>query len=154
MSAFKSLQKTARRAPSPAANTFHHITPGFTATIPSTVEEEASAKYQDINRVYLIQQLDTFNEICDILPHPYREMVKPGLGDLFKLSEKVQKADAAYEGLKTHVQKLTWPSQLMGINTPRFQNSAEYEATNEAATMRSWFEETTLEYKKQVLDKA
>ncbi|KDN38065.1 hypothetical protein RSAG8_09750, partial [Rhizoctonia solani AG-8 WAC10335] len=155
MSAFKSLPKAPRRAPSPAAAAFHLITPGFASHIDPTVVDGAStAKSQDVNRIYLIQQLDTFNEICDILPHPYREMVKPGLGDLFKLSEKVQKAESAYEGLKTHEQKLTWPSQLMGINTPRFQNSAEYEATNEAATMRSWFEETTLEYKKQVLNKA
>ncbi|KDN49959.1 hypothetical protein RSAG8_01295, partial [Rhizoctonia solani AG-8 WAC10335] len=154
MSAFKSVQKRASvRAPSPAAAAFHTFAPGAAFVDPG---EEVNAEGASWNntRVYTIQQLDSFVECVDIIPHPYREVLRPELSTLYKLSDKVRKAKSALEGLQTHESKRTWPAQLIGINTPQFQSAAEFEATEKGAEHREWLEKAALKYKQDVLERA
>ncbi|KAF8672959.1 hypothetical protein RHS04_07717 [Rhizoctonia solani] len=156
MSGNKLFQKASQRAPSPAAAAIMHAHPGYrnALKLPHVAAVAEEAEHLDIQRVYLIQQLNTFNEVCDVLPHPYRETARPILLELSKLSDKGRKAKSLLEGLQTHQSKLTWPSQLMGITAPSFQNSAEYEATAEAAEHRKFFKDQTLEFKKVLLARA
>ncbi|KDN38048.1 hypothetical protein RSAG8_09733, partial [Rhizoctonia solani AG-8 WAC10335] len=136
--AFKSVQRASARAPSPAAAAFHTLAPGHAFIEPGDELNAEGASWQN-SRTYTIQQLDAFVECVDIIPHPYREVLRPELSTLYKLSDKVRKAKSALEGLQTHESKKTWPAQLIGINTPQFQSAAEFEATEHGALHREWF---------------
>ncbi|KAH7325410.1 hypothetical protein B0J17DRAFT_633103 [Rhizoctonia solani] len=149
MSAFKNFQRPSLRASSPAAAAFHNFAPGF-----GDDDSDGVSHSKDTTRIYMIQQLDTFVEVVDVIPHPYREVVRPGLNVLAKLSDKLEKAKSALEGLQAHEAKHTWPAQLMGVSVPQFQCSSEFDATNEAGEHRAWFEKTTLDYKVATLKRA
>ncbi|KAH7316422.1 hypothetical protein B0J17DRAFT_634123 [Rhizoctonia solani] len=149
MSAFKSFQRPSLRASSPAAAAFHNYAPGF-----GDDDSDGVSHSKDTTRIYMIQQLDTFVEVVDVIPHPYREVIRPGLNVLAKLSDKLEKAKSALEGLQAHEAKHTWPAQLMGVSVPQFQCSSEFDATNEAGEHRAWFEKTTLDYKVATLKRA
>ncbi|EUC59358.1 hypothetical protein RSOL_310430, partial [Rhizoctonia solani AG-3 Rhs1AP] len=152
MSTFRKVQNASVRSPSPAATAFHSFAPGIAFN--STSDGGAEAASYNVARVYTIQQLDSFMEVVDVLPHPYREALRLGLTGLYKLSDKVRKATSALEGLQAHETKKTWPAQLMGCNPLNFQCSAEFEATSGAAEFCSWFEQVNIKYKEQCLKKA
>ncbi|KAJ1299566.1 hypothetical protein OPQ81_002533 [Rhizoctonia solani] len=130
------------------------MAPGFKSARTDNEDASGEAAALDLTRIYAIQQMDTFNEIIDVVPNPYREPARTELSALFKRVDKAHKAKAALAGLNAHKEKKTWPAQLHGATVPHFQVSAEFSTSAEGAVIQKKIEDLNLEYKSAVLDAA
>ena len=80
-------------------------------------------------RALVLGNATSFGEILSMVPHAYMEAVREPFRKLSQTASKLVSVEIALDNLNRHVAVKTWPPPLMGVHFPKFEVTAEFEAT-------------------------